>query len=78
MRLKNSLLTIKKLKFSRFKQPFTNLPGLVTSQPFDLNQHREQQLERLADCFEEHLKIDTLLQIMQSIIIKTAIKGNNL
>lgn len=43
-----------------------NWAGLVESVAFDLNQHREQQIERLADAFEKHLDIEQCLQIMQS------------
>ena len=46
-------------------QALLNWAGLVKSEAFDLNQHREQQIERLADTLESHLDIEQVLQIMQ-------------
>lgn len=43
-----------------------NWAGLVETESFDLNRHRETQIDRLADCFEEHLKIDQILHILQN------------
>ncbi|BBP46094.1 cobyric acid synthase [Thiosulfatimonas sediminis] len=40
--------------------------GLANADPFDVNQQREQQLNRLADCFEAHLQIDKILAILQA------------
>lgn len=42
-------------------QALLNWAGLVQPQAFDLNQQREQQLERLADTLEQHLDIEKLL-----------------
>lgn len=47
-------------------QALLNWADLLENKPFDLNQHREQQIERLADCFEKYLKIDRILQITQN------------
>lgn len=42
-------------------QVLLNWAGLVDAEPFDLNQQREQQLDRLADTLENHLKMDQVL-----------------
>jgi len=39
--------------------------GLKTQQAFDINEIKEQQLERLANTYEEHLDMDTILHILQ-------------
>lgn len=46
-------------------QSLLNWAGASEINPFDLNAHREQQINRLADCFEEHLKLDTILSILE-------------
>ena len=38
--------------------------GLAQAQAFDMEALREQQIERLADTFEEHLDIEQIIQIM--------------
>ncbi len=45
-------------------QALLNWAGLTDSEPFDLQQHREQQINRLADTLENHLnlaKLDSIL-----------------
>lgn len=44
-----------------------NWAGLVDAEAFDLNQQREQQLDRLADCLERHLKMESLLTLLDPI-----------
>ena len=47
-------------------QALLNWADLVNDEPFDINQHREQQIDRLADMLETHLKteiIDDILEI---------------
>ncbi|WP_371811865.1 cobyric acid synthase [Thiomicrorhabdus sp. 6S3-12] len=40
--------------------------GMESSEPLDLNDLRERQLNRLADCFEMHLDIEQILSVMQT------------
>lgn len=47
-------------------QALLNWAGLVDTEPFDLNQQREQQLNRLADTLEAHLDMDKLLDLLHS------------
>lgn len=37
--------------------------GIKAAPGFDINAHREQQLERLADAIEQHLDVDTILAL---------------
>lgn len=46
-------------------QNLLNWAGLVQAQPFDLNQQREHQLNRLADTLEQHLAMDKILELIQ-------------
>ncbi|MDY0137727.1 MAG: cobyric acid synthase [Thiomicrospira sp.] len=41
--------------------------GLQNAQPFDLNQQREQQLNRLADTLEQHLAMDKILALLNQM-----------
>ena len=43
-----------------------NWTGLVDAESFDLNQPREQQLNRLADTVEAHLDMDKILDLLHS------------
>ncbi|WP_237264178.1 cobyric acid synthase [Thiomicrorhabdus immobilis] len=52
-------------------QTLLNWAGLLESETFDLNQHREQQIERLADTFESHLDIEQILNILQTPVTFT-------
>ena len=45
--------------------------GAEESEKFDLNSQRETQINRLADCFETHLNIDKIEQILKTSSIKT-------
>ncbi|WP_029934253.1 cobyric acid synthase [Thiomicrospira pelophila] len=47
-------------------QALLNWSGLVDAEPFDLNQQREQQLDRLADSLEIHLAMDKILDLFHS------------
>jgi adenosylcobyric acid synthase len=38
--------------------------GLVNPLKFDLNQQREQQINRLADCLEQHLDLEKIIQLL--------------
>ncbi|WFE68197.1 cobyric acid synthase [Thiomicrospira sp. R3] len=54
-----------------FDQPETltallNWAGLVNAETFDLNQQREQQLNRLADTLDAHLDMDKILDLLHS------------
>jgi len=40
--------------------------GTKTTQTFDINQQREEQLDRLADAIEECMDIDQLIEISKS------------
>ncbi len=44
-------------------QALINWAGKKTTQTFDINIQREEQLERLADAIEEHLNMDKILHI---------------
>lgn len=45
-------------------QALLNWAGLADAKPFDLNQQREQQLDRLANTFESHLKMDQIIDFL--------------
>jgi adenosylcobyric acid synthase len=45
-------------------QALLNWAGLSKSEAFDLNVYREKQIERLADCCEQHLAINKILEFM--------------
>lgn len=45
-------------------QALLNWAGLSKSEAFDLNINREKQIERLADCCEQHLAINKILEFM--------------
>ncbi|MBN2647281.1 MAG: cobyric acid synthase [Thiotrichales bacterium] len=47
-------------------QALLNWAGLTESSPFDLNQMREAQLERLADTLEQHLDMPALLNLLKA------------
>jgi len=44
-------------------QAILDWAGAKTTQCFDINQQREEQLERLADAIEKHLDVDALLRL---------------
>lgn len=47
-------------------QNLLNWAGLETAERFDVNDFRESQINRLADCFEKHLNLDKILAILQN------------
>lgn len=46
-------------------QSLLNWAGFAQAENFNLNQQREQQINRLADCFEAHLDMPAIVQILQ-------------
>ncbi|SFR58733.1 cobyric acid synthase [Thiomicrospira sp. ALE5] len=46
-------------------QTLLNWAGLAETETFDLNQQREQQLNRLADTLEQHLDLENILNLLE-------------
>jgi len=54
-----------------------NWAGLEQVDAFDFNSFREAQINRISDCFEEHLEIEQIVNILQNSHITTSQTGSH-